>query len=186
MTYAPFRELTTRRLLLRKLRREDAPAFFHRLASSEAVTKYMLFQPHRELSESQESVEKALARYETGRFYRWCITQKDHGELIGIIDLLRFDEARNACSFAYMLSADCWNQGYGTEALQAVLDFAFREMGIATVLADHMAGNPASGAVMRKVGMVPLGVTPGKYEKNGTRHDAVEYRITAPCHVSNA
>lgn len=77
-----------------------------------------------------------------------------------------------------MLGTDFWNRGYGTEAVKAVFDFAFRELGIESITADHMAQNPASGAVMRKAGMRQCGVTPGKYEKNGIKHDAVCYEIT--------
>lgn len=178
MTYAAFQVLDTRRLRLRKLRREDAQVFFDRLGGSTAVTEHMLWVPHRDLSESAASIEKALRRCETGRGYRWAIVLKETEELIGIIDLLAFDETADSCSFAYMLGQDFWGRGFGTEALTAVLDFAFSQMGIRVVTADHFAENPASGAVMRKAGMHCVRRIPGKYQKNGMIHDAVEFRIT--------
>lgn len=176
MVYPDFQQLHTARLILRKLRRSDAADFF-RFAGSEAVTKYMLWKPHQSIAESEASIAKTLARFETGRCYRWGITQKDCGTLIGIIDLLGFDEKRNTCTFAYMLSDAHWGLGYGTEALKAVLDFAFREMAVSAVEADHFRENEASGAVMRKAGMEYVRTEPGKYEKNGCRHDAPLYRI---------
>lgn len=178
MKYAPFRTLITPRLTLRKLSLSDAPLFYARLGGSEAVTKHMLWVPHRELSESEESIRKALARYDAGKFYRWAITETGAEGIIGIIDLLRFDEEAGTCSFAYMLSEEFWGRGYGTEALKAVLDFAFRDMEMAAAEADHFAENPASGAVMRKAGMRYTHTVPGLYEKNGIRHDALRYRIT--------
>lgn len=178
MKYVPFRELCTSRLRLRKLTAGDVNAYYTQLGSSTEVTRYMLFQPHLDISESVVSIEKALKRYETGRCYRFCIALRDTDELIGVIEPLRFDENTAACSFAYMLGKDFWGQGYGTEALTAVLDFLFRDMEMALVAADHMAENAASGAVMRKAGMVCTGLEPGKYEKNGTRYDAVTYAIT--------
>ena len=99
--------------------------------------------------------------------------------LIGIIDLLGFNETENACSFAYMLDEGFWGRGFGTEALTAVLNFAFEDMQMSAVEADHFAGNAASGAVMRKVGMQYCGTVPEKYEKNGIVYDAPQYRITA-------
>lgn len=178
MRYVEFEELHTPRLRLRKLTQADVKPYFERIGSSPEVTKYMLFSPHTDISESVASVEKALRRYREGRCYRFCIALKDADQLIGIIEPLRFDEKNSTCSFAYMLGRDYWGKGYGTEALTAVLDFLFTEMEIERVEADHMAENIGSGAVMRKVGMIFTGVVSGKYEKDGIIHDAACYRMT--------
>lgn len=178
MKYAKYKNLETPRLVLRKLTREDIPLYYTRLGSSEKVTKYMLFEPHKDISESTASVEKVLGRYETGKCYRWAIALKENNELIGIIEPLRFDEEKGSCSFAYMLGKDFWGKGYGTEALTAVLEFLFTEMEMERVAADHMAENVGSGAVMRKVGMMYQGTKIGMYEKNGKIHDAPQYVIT--------
>lgn len=178
MRYAEFEELLTPQLRLRKLRREDAPLYFDRIGSSAEVTKYMLFKPHSDISESAECIENVLRRYETGKCYRYCIALRDTDELIGMIEPLRFEEETSTCSFAYMLGKDYWGKGYGTEALTAVLDFLFGKMDMERVDADHMAANPASGAVMRKVGMIFQGIEPGKYKKDGTAHDSVRFAVT--------
>ena len=173
-----FQELHTPRLELRALTMEDLPLYYERLGSSEAVTRYMLWKPHTSLDESAASIQKALRRYETGDSCRWAITLKTNGELIGIIDLIPVERSAGTCSFAYMLCEEFWGMGYGTEALQAVVDYAFQFCGAESVQADHFAENPASGAVMRKVGMTFLGTISGKYEKNGVAYDAPQYRIT--------
>lgn len=167
----------TERLTLRRITREDVHAYY-RLFGSAEVARWMLWEPHTCLEQSVAAVEKVLARYESGRCYRWGIARKDEDILIGIIEFLRFDEEEGSCSFAYMLVPECWNRGYGTEALKESFRFAFEEMGIRTITADHFANNPASGAVMRKAGMEYVRMLPGRYEKNGCRYDAVEYRIT--------
>lgn len=173
------RTIETERLVLRKLRRADVPCYFERLGSSAAVTEFMLWEPHTDISQSVASVEKALRRYETGGCYRWGIALKGDDSIIGVVELLRFDEKTETCSFAYMLAEAFWGRGYGTEALRAALDFAFRELKVKAVEADHMAENAASGAVMRKAGMSYQRTEIGKYEKNGKLHDAPVYRITA-------
>lgn len=178
MRFAEFEELTTERLHLRKITAEDVVHYFIRLGSSEEVTRYMLFQPHRDISEAEAGIQKALRRYETKESYRWVIALKETDELIGVIDLLGFHAETKSCSFAYMLGRDFWGKGYGTEALRAVFDFGFSKMELERIEADHMAENGASGAVMRNVGMTRQCVVPGKYEKNGIRHDAIGYVIT--------
>ena len=178
MKYAPFTELKTEHLILRRMELRDAPFFFERLGGSEPVTRYMLFAPHSSGEESEKSVQKHVSRYESGRYYHWVITLRGSDDLIGVISLLRFEEKTESCSFAYMLGEAFWGRGYGTEALEAAFDFAFTQMELQRIQADHMAGNPASGAVMRKVGMEYIGREPGKYEKNGCVHDAFCYAIT--------
>ena len=178
MEFAAFKELETSRLMLRRICPGDVQDYYDRLGSREAVTRYMTFNPHRDISESAASVQKALRRYEEGKYYRWVISPKEDRRLIGVIDLLNFDENRDTCSFAYMLAEEFWGRGYGTEALKVVLGFAFTELKVDAVEADHFAENAASGAVMRKAGMVYQGTIKDKYEKNGIRHDAPMYRIT--------
>lgn len=170
--------LETPRLQLRKLTLADAEDYNHHLFGSEAVSRYMLWNPHRDVSESVASIRNVLGRYEEGRCYRWGITLKETNELIGMIDLLRFDEEKDSCSFAYMVGECYWGRGYGTEALKAVFAFAFTQMEVKSITADHMAENPASGRVMEKAGMMRTRILPAKYEKNGSTYDAIEYTIT--------
>ena len=171
------KKLDSERLVLRKVVRKDTESYYRHLGSSEAVTRGMLWNPHQDISESVASVEKTLRRYAEGRCYRWAITEKGKDELIGIMELLRFDEADCACSFAYMLGEAFWGKGYGTEVLKTVFRFAFEEMGVEVIRADHFEDNPASGACMRKAGMKCVGREAGKYLKNGVPHHAVLYEI---------
>ena len=178
MEYAAIEELHTPCLKLRKLTAEDAPVYYDRLGSSCAVSKYMLWNPHTSPSESEEWIQSILQRYTSGKCYYWGIAKKDTDDLIGAITLLRFDESTSCCSFAYMLAESCWGQGYGTEALTAVIDFGFSRLKLDTIIADHMVENIASGKVMQKAGMQFQSFLPGKHQKNGILYDAMQYCIT--------
>ncbi len=182
MIFAEIHDIRTPRLLLRKLRFEDVWDYYERIGSDGDVTRYMLFDPHQDISESLASIEKTLRRYEEGRCYRWGVALPEDDSLIGVIDLLRLNEEDNSCSFAYMLAADQWGKGYGTEILTAVIQFAFEELGVERISADHFAANAASGAVMRKAGMRHTGTIPGKYSKYGLPHDAECYEILRSQH----
>lgn len=177
MRYANFHPIETERLLLRQLQMEDIYEYYERLFGDADVSRYMLFEPHQDISESLESLQRKLARYEQGNYYCWGVTRKEEDGLIGLVELLRFDETEESCSFAYMLGCHYWNQGYGTELLKAVFRFAFEELEVARITADHITKNGASGAVMRKAGMRHIGTEPEKYEKLGIRYDAEVYEI---------
>ncbi|WP_235511879.1 GNAT family N-acetyltransferase [Sphingomonas sp. Leaf23] len=56
----------------------------------------------------------------------------------------------------YWLTPAAWGRGYATEAGRAVLDSA-ATLGIGRVVAGHYVDNPASGAVLRRLGFVATG-----------------------------
>lgn len=178
MKFPELKELNTSRLRLRKLTMADAPLYYQHIASRPEVTRYMLWEVHKDISETETLIRNVLSRYKTGGFYRWCIALREDNSPIGVIELLRFEEDTGSCSFAYMIGPDFWGMGYGTEALRAALDFGFEAMELQSVTADHMAENPASGAVMGKAGMTFCRRLPKKYEKHGLKMDACEYSIT--------
>lgn len=169
--------LQSERLILRKVVREDTDAYYRNLGSSAAVARGMLWNPHRDISESVTSIEKTLRRYSEGNCWRWAVSLKGSSELIGIMELLRFDETESSRSFAYMLGEAYWGQGYGTELLRTAFRFAFDSLGIQVIRADHFADNPASGRAMEKAGMIRVGREAGKYIKNGVTHDAILYEL---------
>lgn len=177
MRFSEFHPIETERLLLRKLQMEDIYEYYERLFGDADVSRYMLFDPHQDISESLESLQRKLDRYDREPYYCWGVTLKEEESLIGIIELLRFDEQAETCSFVYMLGCNYWNRGYGTEMLKAVFRFAFEELEVERILADHMTKNPASGRVMVKAGMRHIGTETEKYEKLGLRYDAEVYEI---------
>ena len=177
MRFADFKPLETERLLLRKLQLGDVYEYYERLFGDADVSRYMLIDPHQTIMESLESVQQKLKRYDEENFYCWAVEQKEEGGLIGLVELLRFDEQTDTCSFVYMLGCSYWNQGFGTEMLKAVFRFAFEEMEVERIIADHMTENVASGRVMEKAGMKHIGTETGKYEKFGAVYDAEVYEI---------
>ena len=175
MNFAELRELQTDRLTLRRLSFDDLYDYYERLGSDGELSKYMLFEPHQDIGETLALIEEALVRYEEENFYRWGIENEDG--LIGVAELLRFDEENDSCSFTCMLGRQWWGQGYAAEAVKEIFRFAAEALGVKKITADHMAPNAAAGAVMGKAGMTQVGIIPGKYEKHGQRHDAVVYEL---------
>ena len=177
MRFAEWKPLETERLLLRKLQLGDVYEYYERLFGDADVSRYMLFEPHQSIMESLESVQRKLARYEEGNYYCWGVELKEEGGLMGLVELLQFDEQANSCSFVYMLGCNYWNQGYGTELLKAVFRFAFDELEVERILAEPMTKNVASGKAMVKAGMKLIGTEEEKYEKLGFYYDAEIYEI---------
>ena len=150
--------LETERLILRRLVIEDAQSFFDTSMSDERVTDNLIKGAHKSISESVERVTNIVNEYEDQEFCYWGIELKATGELIGAIDFYHFDFPTENCEVGFTLGYEWWNQGYGTEALKAVMDFGFSHMNIHKIAAAHNTDNPASGKIMQKVGMKQEGL----------------------------
>ncbi|MBD2105491.1 GNAT family N-acetyltransferase [Nodosilinea sp. FACHB-13] len=53
----------------------------------------------------------------------------------------------------YEIAADYWNRGFATEAAQRMIDYAFAQREVQTVVAHTLAEKNASNRVLQKVGM---------------------------------
>lgn len=56
---------------------------------------------------------------------------------------------------SYMLAPSHWGRGLATEVVGALLDRAWRELGLDRMVAETRAANAASRRVLEKVGMTP-------------------------------
>lgn len=146
--------LTTERLLLRPLRREDAPAAFRNWTSDPAVTYYMPYETHQSIKETEEWLAAEAAGTASPTRYNWGIAERDDGRLVGTIGL---NLEGDACELGYCLAKDCWGRGYMTEAVRCVVRYAQRVLGIKTVCARVAVENAASARVLQKLGFADAG-----------------------------
>jgi RimJ/RimL family protein N-acetyltransferase len=80
------------------------------------------------------------------------------GPLIGIVALKRTsghleEIAGPTIEIGWWVAPEQWGRGIATEAAIAARDEAFTDHGTARLVSQHMAANPVSGNVMRKIGM---------------------------------
>ena len=63
-----------------------------------------------------------------------------------------------APEIGYWLSSDYWGKGYATEAVHALIDYAFTDLGYDALHAGARVTNPASRRVLEKCGFQWTGV----------------------------
>jgi len=68
---------------------------------------------------------------------------------------------------------DYWGQGYGTEAVQQALSFAFDELGLHRVTLDVLAANPRALRAYQKAGFVIEGRIRRRNNYGGKRIDDI-------------
>ncbi|WP_119396511.1 GNAT family N-acetyltransferase [Salinibius halmophilus] len=87
--------------------------------------------------------------------YQMAITLKDTGELMGTVGV-RLEDHRQASMGAGVARA-FHGKGYAQEAGQAMLDFAFNELGVHRVYAETISKNRAAIMLCKQLGMVEEG-----------------------------
>lgn len=169
--------LETERLILRRFTIDDAEAAYYNWTSDSEVSKYMRWEYHKSLEETQTKINDWINRYGNNNFYQWAITFKDSDEPIGAIGLFVVNENDMCGDFAYSISRKYWSMGVASEAFKAVLKFAFETVGFNRIESYHSVNNPASGRVMLKAGMKLEGLARQKYKSNVGFEDSFMYSI---------
>jgi ribosomal-protein-alanine N-acetyltransferase len=105
----------------------DAQAIFNSF-SQEKVTKYINRGPMQSIQEAEELVEIRTSQIKRGIGIRWAIARiDDPSKLIGSCGCYKMDKSNRSMEIGYDLHPDYWRQGIITEALQAMLNFAYSE-----------------------------------------------------------
>lgn len=153
MKHSGTKTIETERLILRRFTPEDAQAMFRNWASDEDVTRFLTWPAHSSADVSRWVLEDWVASYEKPDFYQWAIVPKTFGEPIGTISVVEKDDRIPKAHIGYCIGKNWWHQGIMSEALRAVMDFLFEEVGYLRLESRHDPRNPHSGAVMQKCGM---------------------------------
>ena len=154
MNHCGTKQIETKRLILRRFRSDDSIAMYENWASDPEVTKFLTWPTHTTTDVSKWVLEDWVKSYEKEDYYQWAVILKENGDApIGSISIVEMKEKVGLVHIGYCIGRKWWNQGITSEALKAVIDFCFEELGANRVEARHDPNNPNSGAVMKKCGM---------------------------------
>lgn len=141
---------------LRPLRSQDVPLFTEWLQDPEVAYHLGRMSVPRSEADERRWVERVAADESNHVF---AIELAD-GTAIGSIGLHNVDWARRQAELGIVIGEkQYWDRGYGTDALRALLGFAFDEMGLRRISLTVFDDNPRAIRC---------------YEKCGFRHEGVE------------
>lgn len=144
--------IRTTRLELRPTVVADAQAILDAYAADPRVTKYMDWQPVRNVAEIAGRLAALVAN--PGRDKSWAVRKLDEPALCGRVYLrIVGDEGE----IGYVLAVSHWNQGLMTEAVTAVLQFARERLALRRITGTCDPENRASARVFEKCGFAYTG-----------------------------
>jgi ribosomal-protein-alanine N-acetyltransferase len=152
--------LTTPRLLLRAMTRDDASDVFA-YAKDPDVLRYTTGTTPRRLEETQDFLEGAIGAPD-GRM--WAIRLRDLDTVIGAVEfgLLSLETG----SIHYVLGGPYWGRGLMTEAVDAVCTWAFATLpSLLEITTTVVEENIGSARVLEKCGFTRVGTTVEQWQK---------------------
>jgi RimJ/RimL family protein N-acetyltransferase len=149
-------ELETTRLLLRRWREADRPAFAAMNADPEVMRHFPGLMTR---AQSDAMLDRIEEMFDEDGFGWWAVTARDSGELLGMtgISRVRFEAPFTpAVEVGWRLVRNAWGHGYATEAAGAALAHGFDVELLDEIVAMAVPQNARSLAVMERLGMRPV------------------------------
>ncbi len=175
----PFTPLATERLLLRPLAPEDAIEV-HRLVNDWAVVRMLSRLPFPYPSALTDTwIASTAQQIAAGTGYHLAITGEDAGRemVVGCIGL-RLDLKPRVGSLGYWVGRRFWGHGVASEAAGRVARWALANLDLDRLEAHVAVDNPASAAVLRRIGFREVGAGRERFLARGGEHPVLRFEAT--------
>jgi ribosomal-protein-alanine N-acetyltransferase len=144
-----FIELTTERLVLRKLIPEDAPQILF-LRSDEDVNKFIKRKPMSSLELAKQFIEDRNKDISQKIIYYWGITLKNNPQLIGTICFWNLSDNKTYAEIGYDLMPEFQHKGIMNEAFKEVILFGIETLKLHKIEAYTQYKNESSIKLLLK------------------------------------
>lgn len=171
-----FPELETKRLILRKIRLEDAPDL-KAIRSDERVMIYMDTERHTKIEISEKWILDKFKMYQEKIAISWSIIEKLTGKFIGDFSFFKIDKKNSRAEIGYTLKPECWGKGFMKEAMFSALNFGFTDLNLHSLEANINPENIKSRAVLKKMGFKKEAYFRENYYYEGNYLDSEIYSL---------
>lgn len=141
--------LETERLLLRPWREADRDPFWA-MAIDPEVMRYL---PARDRADCDGLIDRQVEMQAGHGYCLWAAELKAEKRFIGYCGMLPPHDPFVEIEIGWRLAHVDWGKGYAREGAQACLDWAWRELEAASVVAVTVPANERSWGLMLRLGM---------------------------------
>lgn len=144
-------KIETERLLLQRLKYEDAEEVFYTYASKPEATKFMAWATHKRIEDTRGFLRYAVDSWNLGLDYTFSIRLKKTNKFIGSFGVIN---ENGRIQFGYILSPTEWGRGYATEACKTMMAVLKPNPSIFRIGTFVDVDNAASINVLKKSGLI--------------------------------
>ena len=179
LNFNPFPELTTERLLLRKMKESDAEEIFL-LRSNEEAMKYIDRPRATSLQDGLDLIRRDIDSITASNGISWAITRTNEAKLIGTLGFWRMTKEHFRAEIGYMLHPLYHGKGIMHEAIGAAIHFGFHVMNLHSIEADVNPDNIASIKLLEKNNFIREALYRENYFYDGKFLDSAIYSLLTP------
>ncbi|WP_100372328.1 GNAT family N-acetyltransferase [Bacillus sp. FJAT-45037] len=152
-----FPVLETRRLILRKVKKEDAKDILNYLSDKE-VMKYYGLEPFNSINDALDEISwyQSIQNNKTG--IRWGITLKEQGVMIGSCGFHNIVSKHSRAEIGFELSKEQWGNGIAVEAVETIISHGFEHLNLQRIEALIEPPNLSSQKLVEKIGFIREGL----------------------------
>ncbi|MEN9620852.1 MAG: hypothetical protein RL499_1045 [Actinomycetota bacterium] len=144
----------------------------------DAVAQRYNDEPMSRKAQAIELIDSMASGFAAGRSIHWAVVERSSDRLIGLFGINDWNSHHRRASVGYNLSRDEWGRGLASEALDAVVRFAFTVLGAHRIEAETIVDNTASVRLLERLGFVCEGVRRDySLEDDGQFHDSAFYAL---------
>jgi [ribosomal protein S5]-alanine N-acetyltransferase len=168
--------ITAQRVVLRWISEDDIDGLYA-VFSDPQVMRYWSTGPLANREAAAELQREIAAGNESNAMFKWGLTLRDSGSLIGTSTLFNLNLDNGRAELGYAMASAYWGKGYMNEALQALLSHAFEVMNLRRLEADVDPRNAASIRTLERLGFQREGFLRERWHVNGELQDAFFYGL---------
>lgn len=166
------------RVRLRALTRSDVDALFA-VFSDRRMMQFWSSPAMKERAEAEALFARIQAGFAGKSAYQWGIERKENPELLGTCTLFHVDAANRRAELGYGLGSRHWRKGFMTEALSALIGYAFGALELRRLEADVDPRNEASLCLLGKLGFKREGLLRERWNVGQEIQDTVMLGLLA-------
>ena len=140
----------TQRCFIREMTAEDMDSLYE-ILTEEETAKYLPAKAGTKEEELEKLISYVSCVYSFFGYGYWGVFSKENGELIGRAG---FKEGEFPLEAGYVVKRSYWNQGYATEILKELVQYAKEELDCTQIYANIDERNTASLRVAEKCGVI--------------------------------
>ena len=161
---------------LREQMIKDTVAFFEYYTDPQ-VARYILAANPQNLTEANAEIQYCRTLFKNRQGIYWSLARKEDDRMIGAIGLY-INSQHYRAEICYDMARAYWNKGIMSNALHAVLQFCFNQIGIHRIEAITLKENTASIALLNKLGFCYEGALKNYRYYKGKPHNVEMFAIT--------
>ena len=161
--------MVTPRVVLRELRRSDAPALC-RVARSPEVARHSWPAPPT-VEAFERFIEWSWAERAAGRYTCFGVVPRDSITAAGIFELRPLQPGFFRAELGYFIDRPLWGTGVFHDGARLMVDFAFNAVGVHRIEVRASVANARSNGALKKIGAQKEGLLRAAFVHDGEYED---------------